>query len=122
MLGHDASVASKNISMSKERDWPDPSQFARATRSILIPIQAVPGRLRSKLLSFRQYVEDQNRNLLQLEHETQSISEEDPDVIPGTTEQEDWEVACRASFETKFGNLDLFQKVMGVITPTKKWL
>lgn len=122
MLGHDDSVASKNILMSKGRDWPEPSPFARATRSILIPIQAVPGRLRSKLLSFRQYVEDQNRNLLQLGHEIQSKSEEDPGVIPDTTGQQNWEDAYRASFETKFGNLDLFQKVMDVIEPTKKWL
>lgn len=122
MLGHDDSVASKNILMSKGCDWPEPSPFARATRCILIPIQALPGRVRYKLSSFRQYVEDQNHNLSQLGHGIQSKSEEDPGVIPDTTGQQNWEDAYRASFETKFGNLDLFQKVMDVIEPTKKWL
>lgn len=109
--------------MTERYDWPDPSPLASVTRAILIPIQALPGRVRRLLSSFQQYVEDQNRNRLQLGNETTDHAGTDPErLMTDTPGQQTWEEAYRASFEAKFGNLDLFKEVMKVNQPTKQWL
>lgn len=123
MLGRDDYVARENISMTEGCDWPDPSPLASVTRAILFPIQALPGRVRCLLSSFRQYVEDQNRSLLKLGHKITDNAETDPErLMTNTPGQQTWEETYRASFEAKFGNLDLFKEVMKVNRPTNQWL
>lgn len=123
MLGRDDYVASENISMRDGRDWPDPSPVARVARFVLTPINAFPGRVRSKLSSFRQYVEDQNRHLLQLTKGNDHHDANAPNQpLPTITGQESWKDVYHASFTAKFGALDLFNEVMGVISPTERWL